>query len=153
MQVSYPGADPHGPDADRILALQERHLAGVGPDTIAACLFEPILSAGRRVIPPAGFLAGRDGLCRSHGILTICVEVKVGLGRTGCRHAFGHEGFRPDILVSGKGLGGGLPLIAVIGLQWVMDSATAFAMQTLHGNPVCAAAGPYPKTPLARAKS
>ncbi len=46
-----------------------------------------------------------------------------------------------DILVLGKGLGGGLPLSAVIGPQWVMDCATAFAMQTLHGNPVCAAAG------------
>ncbi len=141
IQLPYPGADPHGPDADGILALLERNLAEVGPDTIAACIFEPILSDGGLVVPPAGFLAGLDALCRQHGILTICDEVKVGLGRTGRMHAFEHEGFRPDILVLGKGLGGGLPLSAVIGPQWVMDCATSFAMQTLHGNPVCAAAG------------
>jgi 4-aminobutyrate aminotransferase len=141
IQLPYPGADPGGHDADTILALLVHQLAEAGPDTIAACIFEPILSDGGLVVPPPGFLAGLDALCRSHGILTICDEVKVGLGRTGRLHAFGHEGFRPDILILGKGLGGGLPLSAVIGPQWVMDCATAFAMQTLHGNPVCAAAG------------
>lgn len=141
IQLPYPGADPRGPDADTVLAQLERHLDEAGPDTIAACIFEPILSDGGLVVPPPGFLARLDALCRSHGILTICDEVKVGLGRTGHLHAFQHEGFRPDILVLGKGLGGGLPLSAVIGPQWVMDCATAFAMQTLHGNPVCAAAG------------
>lgn len=141
LQLPYPGADPLGPDADTILAMLESHLSAVGPQTVAACIFEPILSDGGLVVPPPGFLARLDGLCRSHGILTICDEVKVGLGRTGRLHAFQHEGFRPDILVLGKGLGGGLPLSAVIGPGWVMDCATAFAMQTLHGNPVCAAAG------------
>lgn len=141
IQLPYPGADPLGPDADAILEALQRHLALVGPKAIAACIFEPILSDGGLVVPPPGFLARLDALCRKHGILTICDEVKVGLGRTGRLHAFQHEGFRPDLLVLGKGLGGGLPLSAVIGPQWVMDCATAFAMQTLHGNPVCAAAG------------
>lgn len=141
IQLPYPGADPMGPDADTVLAQLEQHFDKVSPTTIAACIFEPILSDGGLVVPPQGFLARLDALCRSHGILTICDEVKVGLGRTGRLHAYEHEGFRPDILVLGKGLGGGLPLSAVIGPQWVMDSATAFAMQTLHGNPICAAAG------------
>lgn len=141
IQLPYPGADPLGPDADTILSLLERRLADAGTETVAACIFEPILSDGGLVVPPPGFLAGVDALCRRHGILTICDEVKVGLGRTGRLHAFEHEGFRPDLLVLGKGLGGGLPLSAVIGPAWVMDCATAFAMQTLHGNPVCAAAG------------
>lgn len=141
IQLPYPGADPLDPDADAVIALLEHRLAEVGPDTIAACIFEPILSDGGLVVPPPGFLSQLDALCRKHGILMICDEVKVGLGRTGCLHAFQHEGFRPDILVLGKGLGGGLPLSAVIGPAWVMDCATAFAMQTLHGNPVCAAAG------------
>ncbi len=65
----------------------------------------------------------------------------MGLARTGRLHCFEHEGFRPDILILGKGLGGGLPLSAVIGPADVMDCATAFAMQTLHGNPICASAG------------
>lgn len=141
IQLPYPGADPLGPDADAVLARLAQHLDAAGPDTIAACIFEPILSDGGLVVPPPGFLAQLVALCRSHGILTICDEVKVGLGRTGRLHAFEHEGFRPDILVLGKGLGGGLPVSAVIGPDWVMDAATAFAMQTLHGNPVCAAAG------------
>lgn len=140
-QLPYPGADPLGPDADAILERLKRHLSLAGPDSFAACIFEPILSDGGLVVPPTGFLARLDAMCRSHGILTICDEVKVGLGRTGRLHAFQHEGFRPDLLVLGKGLGGGLPLSAVIGPQWVMDCATAFAMQTMHGNPVCAAAG------------
>ena len=93
------------------------------------------------VVPPAGFLSALAALCRSHGILVIADEVKVGLCRTGATHAHTAEGFTPDILVLGKGLGGGLPLSAVIGTAGVMDGATAFAMQTLHGNPVCAAAG------------
>lgn len=141
IQLPYPGADPSGPDADAILRELEDQLALVGAQTIAACIFEPILSDGGLVVPPSGFLARLDALCRKHGILTISDEVKVGLGRTGRLHAFQHEGFRPDLLVLGKGLGCGLPLSAVIGPQWVMDCATAFAMQTLHGNPVCAAAG------------
>jgi 4-aminobutyrate aminotransferase len=141
IQLPYPGADPSGPDADAILHELERRLALVGAHTIAACIFEPILSDGGLVVPPSGFFARLDAICRRHGILMICDEVKVGLGRTGRLHAFQHEEFRPDLLVLGKGLGGGLPLSAVIGPQWVMDCATAFAMQTLHGNPVCAAAG------------
>ena len=142
IQLPFPAeGQTIGPTAAEVLVLLERRLAKVGPDTVAACLFEPIQSDGGLIVPPAGFLAGLDALCRRHGILTICDEVKVGLGRTGRMHAFEHEGFRPDILVLGKGLGGGLPLSAVIGPAWVMDCATAFAMQTLHGNPVCAAAG------------
>lgn len=142
IQLPYP--DPYRPeagDANSVLALLEQRLTEVGPDNIAACFIEPIMSDGGLIVPPKGFLAGLAAICARHGILTVCDEVKVGLARSGKLHCFQHEDFRPDITVLGKGLGGGLPLSAVIGPAEVMDCATSFAMQTLHGNPVCAAAG------------
>ncbi|WP_331375239.1 aminotransferase class III-fold pyridoxal phosphate-dependent enzyme [Sinorhizobium chiapasense] len=65
--------------------------------------------------------------------------MKVGIGRTGVLHAFQNFGIEPDVLVLGKGLGGGLPISAVIGPEWLMNDRAAFSFQTLHGNPVCAA--------------
>lgn len=141
IQLPYPSEAAPTAEAAATLSNLDRHLAAAGPNAFAACIFEPILSDGGVIVPPRGFLADLAAVCARHGILTICDEVKVGLARTGFIHAFEAEGFRPDILVLGKGLGGGLPLSAVIGPDWVMDCATAFAMQTLHGNPVCAAAG------------
>lgn len=142
IQLAFP--DPYRPeltDAEAVLAELEARLATVGPETVAACFIEPIQSDGGLIVPPPGFLARLAAICGRHGILTVCDEVKVGLARTGRLHCFEHEDFRPDILVLGKGLGGGLPLSAVIGPAEVMDCATAFAMQTLHGNPICASAG------------
>lgn len=141
IQLPFPAEDSPDVAGRSVLASLERELTKAGPNSVAACIFEPILSDGGVIVPPRGFLAEVAAICRREGILTICDEVKVGLGRTGFLHAFEAEGFRPDILVLGKGLGGGLPLSAVIGPDWVMDCTTAFAMQTLHGNPVCAAAG------------
>jgi len=112
----------------------------IPPEQIAACFIEPIQSDGGMHVPPEGFFLKLQELCRKHGILLVCDEVKVGLARSGKLHAFEHFGLEPDILVFGKGLGGGLPISAVAGPVWVMNCAQHFAMQTLHGNPLCASA-------------
>ena len=128
-------------EAELVLAQLAARLEQEDASDIAAAIFEPILSDGGLIVPPEGFFARFDAVLRARGILTIADEVKVGLARSGRMHAFEYEGFRPDILVLGKGLGGGLPLAAVIGPAWVMDCALSFAMQTLHGNPVSVSAG------------
>lgn len=142
--VPYPDAfRPFGgdPSGEALLAHIERLLATSCPGDEVACFFvEPIQADGGLIVPPANFLKRLSQLCARYGILTVCDEVKVGLGRTGLTHCFEHEGFIPDILVLGKGLGGGLPVSAVIGPSRIMDYASAFSMQTLHGNPICASA-------------
>lgn len=132
-----------GPEAaterslDRLRAL----LGGEIPaGDVAAMFIEPIQSDGGMLVAPDGYFREVEALCRHHGILLVCDEVKVGLGRTGRMHCFEHLGITPDIVVFGKALGGGLPISAAVGPEAVMNHASAFAFQTLHGNPVCASA-------------
>ena len=144
-RLPYP--DPYRPQfapdlVEGALAdLDRRFESEIRPDEIAAVFIEPIQSDGGVIVPPAGFLKGLEARCRAHGILIVVDEVKVGMGRTGLYHAFEAEGLSPDIVVYGKGLGGGLPISAVIGPAEVMDLKPAFAIMTAAGNPVCAAAG------------
>lgn len=144
--ILLPYPDPYRPYRDdptgeAVLSLLTEKLAAVPAGSIAAAFIEPIQSDGGLIVPPDGFLRKFAAICRAHGILVVCDEVKVGLARSGRLHCFEHEGFVPDILVLGKGLGGGLPLSAVIAPAEILDCANAFAMQTLHGNPVSTAAG------------
>lgn len=142
LLLPYP--DPFRPrfSAEAVLDLLDYHFAtSCPPEQVAAVFIEPILSDGGLVVPPPGFLKALQDRCRKHGILVVVDEVKVGLGRTGLMHCFQHEGLEPDMVVFGKGLGGGLPLSAVVGPQWVMDHAPAFVLQTTAGNPVATAAG------------
>lgn len=74
----------------------------------AAFLVEPIQGEGGIVVPPEGYLRVCRELCDKHNVLMICDEIQTGLGRTGKLLAFEHEGIRPDAVVLGKALGGGL---------------------------------------------
>ena len=142
--VLLPYPDPYRPrfTADAVLDMLDYQFATTcPPEQVAAVFIEPIMSDGGLIVPPAGFLKALEERCRRHGILTVLDEVKVGLGRSGALHAFSHEGLEPDMVVLGKGLGGGLPLSALIGPAAIMDHRPAFAIQTTGGNPVCTAAG------------
>lgn len=142
--VPYPNSYASGgSDAakDAALAHLEKLFATeVPPEEVAAFFIEPIQSDGGMLVPPDGYFKAVEALCRKHGILIVSDEVKVGLGRTGRFNAFEHSGIEPDIIVFGKGLGGGLPISAVVGPEAIMNHAVAFSLQTVHGNPVCAAA-------------
>jgi 4-aminobutyrate aminotransferase len=84
------------------------------PEETAAIIVEPIQGEGGYVVPAPGFLPALRELCDRHGILLICDEVQSGVGRTGKMWGFEHEGILPDIVASAKGLGGGLPIGAMI---------------------------------------
>jgi ornithine--oxo-acid transaminase len=87
-----------------------------------AFLVEPIQGEGGIIVPPAGYLARCAEICRRNDVLLICDEVQTGLGRTGRMLASQHEGVRPDGLILGKALGGGmLPVSAFLARRDVMD--------------------------------
>ena len=116
--------------------------AAITPQT-AAVLIEPIQGEGGIIVPPQGWLAGVRALCDKHNVLLIVDEVQTGLGRTGAWFAFQHENIRPDGLILGKALGGGvLPVSALVGKRALMDVFTPGSHgSTFGGNPLAAAVG------------
>ncbi|WP_051020048.1 ornithine--oxo-acid transaminase, partial [Thauera linaloolentis] len=116
--------------------------AAITPRT-AAFLVEPIQGEGGIVVPPAGYLARCAEICRRHGVLLIADEVQTGLGRSGRLLACEHEGVRPDGLILGKALGGGLlPVSAFLADRAVMDVfRPGDHGSTFGGNPLAAAVG------------
>ena len=114
----------------------------ITPDTVAV-LVEPIQGEAGIIVPPAGFLIGLRRICDAHNVLMILDEVQSGLGRTGAWFAFQHERIRPDGLILGKALGGGmLPVSAFVGRRELMDVFTPGSHgSTFGGNPLAAAVG------------
>jgi ornithine--oxo-acid transaminase len=138
--------DGFGPFAPGFRAVPFGDVAAVEraitPQT-AAVLVEPIQGEAGIIVPPKGWLAGLRRLCDKHGVLLILDEVQSGLGRTGAWFAFQHEQIRPDGLILGKALGGGvLPVSAFVGTRAVMDVFTPGSHgSTFGGNPLAAAVG------------
>ena len=114
-----------------------RHL---DPSDVAAIFVEPIQGEGGYVVPPNGFMRGLRELCDKHGILLVCDEVQSGVGRTGKMWACDHEGIEPDILLTAKGLGSGMPIGAMIARETIDRWQTGSHGSTFGGNPVCCAA-------------
>jgi 4-aminobutyrate aminotransferase len=114
-----------------------RHL---DPHDVAAIFFEPIQGEGGYIVPPPGYLPALRELCDRHGILLVADEVQSGVGRTGKMFACEHEGVEPDILLTAKGLGSGMPIGAMISKESVTTWQTGSHGSTFGGNPVCCAA-------------
>lgn len=109
----------------------------------AAFLVEPIQGEGGIVVPPKGYLKAAEALCRKHNVLLIADEIQTGLGRTGKLLACEHEDVKPDGLILGKALGGGiLPVSMFLARREIMDVfSPGDHGSTFGGNPLGAAVG------------
>ena len=128
---------------DAIAGLKQLFKAEVDPASVACVVLEPVLGEGGFIPMPPDFPARLLELCREHGILYVDDEVQSGVGRTGTMWAIEHyPGVEPDLLVSGKSIGGGLPLAGVTGRAELMDAVPPGGLGgTFGGNPLsCAAA-------------
>jgi len=116
--------------------------AAITPNT-AAFLVEPVQGEAGIIVPPPGYLAQCRAICSRHNVLLICDEVQTGLCRTGRLLACDHEGVRPDGLILGKALGGGLlPVSAFLAREDVMAVFTPGDHgSTFGGNPLACAVG------------
>ncbi|MDX8411067.1 MAG: ornithine--oxo-acid transaminase [Mariprofundaceae bacterium] len=125
---------PYG-DADALAA-------AITPHT-AAFLVEPVQGEGGIIVPPDGYLADCAGICRKRNVLLLADEIQTGLGRTGRLLACDHEGVRPDGLMLGKALGGGVyPVSLFLARREVMDVFTPGDHgSTFGGNPIACAIG------------
>ena len=114
----------------------------VANEEVAAVIAEPVLGEGGFVAPPPDYFKVLIDLCHKHGVLFIADEIQSGFGRTGALFASECYDIEPDILVTAKSLGGGLPLAAITGRAEIMDAPAVGGLGgTFAGNPLsCAAA-------------
>ncbi len=136
---SYKGFGPYMPGFDNIpyndLEALEKELAD---PNVAGFMVEPIQGEAGVVVPDDGYLRKAYELCQKHNVLFIADEVQTGIARTGKLLCCDHEGFKPDILVLGKALSGGvLPVSAVLARDEIMLSIKPGEHgSTFGGNPL-----------------
>ena len=139
-----PGPYPYrGVSSDAALeALEDLFRSDVDPESVACAVLEPVQGEGGFIPMPDDFPGRLKVLLSTHGILYVDDEVQSGVGRSGPVWAVEHYGVEPDLVVSGKSLGGGLPLAGVTGRAEVMDAPHPGGLGgTFGGNPLsCAAA-------------
>jgi 4-aminobutyrate aminotransferase/(S)-3-amino-2-methylpropionate transaminase len=114
----------------------------IGAHNVAAILIEPVVGEGGFIVPPVGFMPGLQKFATENKIVFIADEVQSGFARTGKMFAVEHENMEPDMIISAKGIAGGMPLAAVTARAEIMDSSHVGGLGgTYGGNPVvCAAA-------------
>ena len=112
-------------------------------DNTVGVILEPIQAEAGILLPPAGYLKGVRELCTRKNVLFILDEIQTGLARTGRDFCYQYEGAKPDLLILGKSLGGGLlPLSAVVGRKDVLDVLRPGQHgSTFGGNPLACAVG------------
>jgi predicted acetylornithine/succinylornithine family transaminase len=109
-----------------------------------AVIVEPIQAEGGVVVPPPGFLQELRRLCNDTGTVLIFDEVQTGIGRTGTFYAFENEGVVPDVVTLAKGLGGGVPVGAMLANEEVARGFEPGShASTFGGNPLATAAALY----------
>jgi 4-aminobutyrate aminotransferase/(S)-3-amino-2-methylpropionate transaminase len=126
---------------DALAEIEHKIEKEIGAKNVAAIMIEPIQGEGGFIVPPTGFLPGLSKYCTENGIIFIADEVQTGFARTGNMFAVEHENVVPDMIVTAKGIAGGLPLAAVTGRAEIMDAIHVSGLGgTYGGNPVACAA-------------
>jgi 4-aminobutyrate aminotransferase/(S)-3-amino-2-methylpropionate transaminase len=124
--------------AARTIAYLEK---SVGASDLACLIVEPIQGEGGFQVPADGFLPALQEWCTANGVVFVADEIQSGMARTGAYFASEHFGVVPDMVLSAKGIAGGLPLSAITGRAEIMDASHAGGLGgTFGGNPVSAAA-------------
>jgi 4-aminobutyrate aminotransferase/(S)-3-amino-2-methylpropionate transaminase len=146
LPFAYPYRCPTGGTAETCAesclayAIDEMH-KHIGEENIAAIVLEPIQGEGGFVVPAPGFVAGLAEFAAANGIVFVADEIQSGMGRAGRWYAIADEGVVPDVVLSAKSLGGGLPISAITGRTEIMDAVHVGGLGgTYGGNPVAAAA-------------
>ena len=124
--------------AERVAETMDTYL----PGDIAGLIIEPIFGEGGIIVPPDNYLPAVQRICKDRGVAFVVDEVQTGIGRTGKMFASEHWGLAPDVMTLAKGVGGGLPLAAILATGEVASALEpGDHFSTFGGNPVCCAAG------------
>jgi len=105
----WPG-NPEKAASEALAQVRDALATRIGAENVAAMVIEPIQGEGGFIVPAPGFLPGLAEICSENGIVFVVDEVQTGLARTGSMFASEHEGLIPDLVLTAKALGGGLPL-------------------------------------------
>lgn len=125
---------------DCLAAADDLFATKLDPAEIAAVIMEPLQGEGGYVLPSKEFLQFWRKFCTDNGILLIFDEVQSGAGRTGKMWACENYGVVPDVIVTAKGIGAGMPIGAIIAKESVMTWPRGSHGSTYGGNPVACAA-------------
>src|SRR5437016_5794136 len=131
------------PECDLYCArhLEDTFKRVVANEEVAAVIAEPVMGEGGFIAPPPDYFKVLVELCHKYGLLFIADEVQSGFGRTGAMFASERYGIEPDLIVTAKSLGGGLPLAGVTGRAEIMDAPGPGGLGgTFAGNPLSWAA-------------